>query len=155
MAAATAGLAATLVLAATPVAAGPLDELVGYWSGAGTIVLNGGSRERVKCAVIYKVDAGGSHIKQTTRCASADYKISGKADLRVKGDRVEGSWEETTYSATGQVTGRYTGRSFALTISGANFSAAMNIGLSRCNQSIQIAPKGLEVKRISMALSKC
>ena len=112
-------------------------------------------KERVKCAVRYKVGQGGTQIRQTLRCASADYSINGTAELSVKGAQVDGTWEEKTYSATGQISGRYTGSSFVLSIKGANFTAAMTVGLSTCKQSITIQPRGLEVRRISMSLAKC
>lgn len=136
--------------------AGPVEDMTGYWSGTGTIRLSGKETERVKCVAIYRVGKSGTEIKQTLRCASPDYTINAKADLAIKGDRqVEGSWEEQTYSASGEITGRYTGSSFVLAIKGANFTAAMNVGLSNCKQSIEITPKGLEVRRVSMTLSKC
>ena len=55
----------------------------------------------------------------------------------MKGGQVTGSWEEKTYSAKGEVTGRYSGEGFALTIQGANFTAAMNcrsVGLQADHQ---------------------
>ena len=141
-------------VAAGGAAAGPIEELSGYWTGAGTVVLKGGDTERVKCAVVYKVGGGATQIKQTMRCASADYNINAAAELRVNGAQVAGNWEEKTYSATGDVTGRYTGSSFVLAIQGASFTAAMNVGLSGCKQSITITPKGLDVRRISMNLAQ-
>ena len=153
---AAAGLALAAGLAANATAAaGPIEDLVGYWSGTGTIVLADSEKERVKCVAVYKVGQGGTAIKQTLRCATADYSINAKADLTIKDGQVAGTWEEQTYSATGQVSGRYTGSSFNLSIQGANFSAGMEVGLSSCKQSIQIRPKGLEIRRISMSLSKC
>ena len=136
-------------------AAGPIEDLSGYWTGAGTVLLTNGSTERVKCAVIYKVGGSGTQIIQTMRCASADYNINAAAELRVNGAQVSGNWEEKTYSATGDVSGRYTGSSFVLSIKGQNFTAGMNVGLSSCKQSINITPQGLEVRRISMNLAKC
>jgi hypothetical protein len=154
--AATLALAASLAFSAPTAHAGPIEELEGYWTGAGTIVLRD-STERVKCAVRYRVGRNASQIRQTLRCASADYNINSTAELTLKGGQVEGSWEEKTYSTSGQVAGRYTGSSFVLTIQGANFSAAMNVGLSGCKQSITINPKGggSEVRRITMSLAKC
>jgi hypothetical protein len=149
------GLALLAALPATA-AAGPIEDMTGYWSGTGTIRLSGKETERVKCVAIYRVGDAGAKITQTLRCASADYTINAKADLAIKGgQQVEGSWEEQTYSASGEISGRYTGSSFVLAIKGANFTAAMNVGLSNCRQSIDITPKGLEVRRISMTLSKC
>jgi hypothetical protein len=150
--AAAAGLA--VALAATAATAGPIEDLDGYWSGGGTVVLSDG-KERVKCAVRYKVGQSGAQIRQTLRCASADYSINGTAEFSVKGAQVDGTWEEKTYSASGQISGRYTGSSLVLSIKGANFSAAMTVGLSTCKQSITIQPRGLEVRRISMSLAKC
>ena len=144
--------AAMAVASAT---AGPIDDLTGYWTGAGSVLLSNGSTERVKCAVVYKVGEGGTRIRQTLRCASADYSINAAAELHVRGAQVSGNWEEKTYSATGEITGRYNGTSFVLSIQGANFTAAMNVSLSACKQSINISPKGLDVNRISIGLVKC
>ena len=135
--------------------ANSIDDLNGYWTGSGSVVLASGNTERVKCAVTYKVTDGGGQIRQSLRCASTDYKIEAHAELQLKGALVTGSWEERTYSATGQVRGRYTGNDFVLAIEGANFSAAMNISLSTCKQSINISPHGLDVTRISLGLGKC
>jgi hypothetical protein len=142
-------------MAAWPAAANPIGELAGYWTGVGSITLSGGSTERVKCAVTYKVASGGGEIRQSIRCASADYSINATADLRVKGEVVSGSWEEKTYAATGEVSGRYTGESFVLSIRGASFTAAMSVTLSACKQSISIAPKGLDVTQVAIGLVKC
>jgi len=155
---ASASLALVFVMATAAgngAAAGPIEDLSGYWTGAGTVLMTSGSTERVKCAVIYKVGGSGTQIKQTLRCASADYNINGAAELRVNGSQVSGTWEEKTYSATGDVAGRYTGSSFVLSIKGQNFTAGMNVGLSSCKQSINITPQGLDVRRISMNLAKC
>ena len=149
---AAAGLA--VVLMASAATAGPIEDLDGYWTGGGTVLFNEGT-ERVKCAVRYKVGQGGTHIRQTLRCASVDYSINATAEFSVRGQQVDGTWEEKTYSATGQVSGRYTGGSLVLSIKGANFTAAMTVGLSGCKQSITIHPRNIEVRRISMNLAKC
>ena len=150
-------MAAALALAvsATGARAGSIDEMTGYWTGSGSVVLSNGNTERVKCAVTYKISEGGTQIKQSMRCASADYNINASADLNVKGQSVTGSWEEKTYSAVGEVSGRYTGSNFVLSIKGASFTASMNLTVSDCKQSISIAPQGLDVARISIGLAKC
>ena len=97
---ASASLALAFVMATAAgngAAAGPIEDLSGYWTGAGTVLLTNGSTERVKCAVIYKVGGSGTQIKQTLRCASADYNINAAAELRVNGAQVSGNWEEKTY----------------------------------------------------------
>jgi hypothetical protein len=133
----------------------PITDLAGFWSGNGAVTLAGGNTERVKCQVFYKTENGGSQLRQTLRCASTDYTINATADLQVKGGQVTGSWEEKTYAAKGEVTGRYSGESFNLMIKGANFTAAMNVVLSSCKQSISITPKGLDVTKVTIGLAKC
>ena len=135
-------------------AAEPIAELAGFWSGNGAVTLASGNTERVKCQVFYKAD-GGPQLRQTLRCASTDYVINATADLQVRGGQVTGSWEEKTYAAKGEVTGRFSGEAFNLTITGANFSAAMNVTLSSCKQSISITPKGLDVTKVTIGLAKC
>jgi hypothetical protein len=136
-----------------PAVADPIRDLTGYWSGNGSIALSNGKTERVKCSVLYRAD-GSTQIRQTMRCASADYSINSLAELRLKGSQVSGTWEEKTYSAKGDVTGRFGGDSFALSIQGAAFSAAMNVTLSNCKQSLSITPQGLDVTRVSINLAK-
>jgi hypothetical protein len=133
--------------------ADPIGNLTGYWSGNGSIALSNGKTERVKCQVFYKTD-GESQIRQTMRCASADYNINSLAELRLKGNQVSGTWEEKTYAVKGDVTGRYGSDGFALSIQGANFTAAMNVTLSSCKQSLNVTPQGLEVTRVSITLAK-
>jgi hypothetical protein len=142
-----------LILCSWTALAEPLDGLTGYWSGTGSISLGKGKTERVKCSVIYKSE-GANQLRQTMRCASADYAINAAAELQIKGAQVSGSWEERTYSAKGDVTGRFGGDSFTLQIQGANFSAAMNVTLASCKQSLNITPQGLEVTKVSISLAK-
>src|SRR5262249_9598253 len=104
-----AGLVVTQSLHTLTRAATPIEAMAGYWSGSGSVSLTNGKIERVKCVVTYKIGDGGTQIKQSMRCASADYTINAAADLRVRGAQVTGNWEERTYSATGEVSGRYSG----------------------------------------------
>ena len=148
---AAAAIPATLFACAA--LADPIAALTGYWSGTGSIALSNGKTERVKCQVFYKSEGSGQ-IRQSMRCASPDYSINALTELHVKGGQVTGTWEEKTYSAKGDVTGRFGGDSFALSIQGANFSAQMNVTLSNCRQSLSITPRGLDVTRVSITLAK-
>jgi len=141
------------VLCSWPALADPIKDLSGYWSGNGSIALTNGKTERVKCNVLYKAD-GGTQIRQTMRCASSDYSIYSLAELHVKGGQISGTWEEKTYAAKGDVTGRFGGDSLALSIQGSSFTAAMSVSLSSCKQSLNITPQGLEVTRVSINLAK-
>jgi hypothetical protein len=151
------GVAVAIALAImnTAVQANPVKQLDGYWTGTGTVKLNNGSSEQVKCVVTYRVDPQGTAIRQSLRCASAAYKINGKADFKVAGQAVTGQWEETNYAATGEVTGRLLDQGFTLMIKAPTFSAEMKVGTAACKQTIDIEPKGLDVAKINISLSKC
>ncbi|MFM9941609.1 MAG: hypothetical protein ACKVP7_19155 [Hyphomicrobiaceae bacterium] len=135
--------------------ANPSKDLAGRWTGGGQITLSGGGSEAVKCIATYQVSNGGNGIRQALRCASSSYKIDAVANLTISGSSVSGDWEERTYSTTGGIGGRVTPGGYNLNISGPTFSAAMQVSASGCKQSIFITPKGFDISRISLSLSKC
>lgn len=157
---------AALCVAAIPIlvfgsvcaaAAGPdmLKDLPGRWTGWGAITLASGQSEQVKCVATYFVKDEGVRLEQNLRCASASYRIDAHAELDLVDDQVRGNWEERTNAASGSVTGRVTGTGFSLSIRGSSFTAAMAVATSQCKQSINIAPEGMEVRRIAIGLGKC
>jgi uncharacterized protein GlcG (DUF336 family) len=148
-----AGCALVAPILVAQATAGPVEDLPGYWTGLGSITMAGGNTEQLKCVVTYRVN--GASLKQNMRCASAAYTINGVADLDVRGDQVTGKWEEQTYAATGDVTGKVVDGGFTLTIKGVNFTAGMTVSGSNCKQQIAITPTGLEVAKISIGLGKC
>jgi len=149
--------AAVLVLgiAASPASATPISNLEGRWTGWGSIVRENGTSEQVKCIATYFVGQQGATLQQNLRCASASYRIDAVAELEVKSGVVSGRWEERANAASGTVSGRMTGEGFNLAIQGAEFSAAMAVAGSACKQSINIAPRGVDIARISIGLGKC
>ena len=50
--------------------------MAGNWSGAGTVTLDDGSTERIRCRASYAVGAGGNGLNQTLICASDSYKFN-------------------------------------------------------------------------------
>ena len=143
-----------VLLGNTASAAVNLQDMGGYWTGTGKVTMTNGSSENVKCVVIYKVAT--SSFRQTIRCASQGFSFNGTAELDVaQSGSVTGNWTENTYSAKGDVTGKTTEKGFSLAISGATFTAAMDVTTTTCKQTLDIVPQGLEVKRISLGLGKC
>jgi len=53
----------------------PFAGMSGVWSGKGTISLEGGAREAIRCRATYAVRSDGNALEQTLRCASDSYKI--------------------------------------------------------------------------------
>jgi hypothetical protein len=149
-----AGLPLCILMATGETRADPMGELPGRWSGSGSIRMTNGSTQSVKCVATYFVN-GGANITQNLRCASPSYKIDTHANLVVRGGQVTGSWEERQYAQTGAVTGRMTSNGFSLQISGAQFTAALQLTSAACKQSLSITPKGFDISRISIGLAKC
>ncbi len=151
-----AGLAMVVGMLATVSASAAvnLQEMAGYWTGTGKIVLTNGTTENLKCVVTYKVT--GTQLRQNLRCAGQGYSLNGTAELEVAASgAVTGSWTETTYSAKGDVSGKATDKGFSLAITGPTFTAVMDATTTACRQSLDIVPKGLEVTKISVGLGKC
>jgi len=145
-----------LALIALPGAAlsNPVSDLPGRWTGSGSVVLANGNTEQVKCIATYFTRSGDG-LQQNLRCASASYKIDATANLVVNGSQISGHWEEKTWAATGQVTGKMGDNSLDLSIRGENFTAAMALTTSSCKQSINISPRGFDISKISIGLGKC
>jgi uncharacterized membrane protein YjjB (DUF3815 family) len=116
---------------AVPGSAAPLNDLVGRWSGWGSVTMNSGATEQVKCVATYFVENGGAQMKQNLRCAS------------------------TSYAAVGSVAGRFTVNGFNVSIQGPAFTAAMAVTTTSCKQSISITPTGFDISRINIGLDKC
>jgi hypothetical protein len=128
---------------------------LGYWTGLATLVFSGGARETAKCVVIWRAGAANGDLTQTLRCASPSYAINATAAVRITAGRVDGSWEERTYSATGKVTGEADSRQMRLSITGANFNASMEVDSAPCRQFIVLTPTKLDIVQISLDLTKC
>ena len=60
---------------------GPFSGLAGYWSGAGTVTLDDGSTERIRCRASYAVGDNGAGLNQTLVCASDSYKFDLKTNV--------------------------------------------------------------------------
>ena len=79
----------------------PFDLLKGYWTGGGTVTPPKGNAEKVSCRVTYTGD--GSAFTQNMRCAGTDYKFNTSSQLTYNGGKINGTWAETTYDASGSV----------------------------------------------------
>ncbi|MEO1207145.1 MAG: hypothetical protein AAFV45_12530 [Pseudomonadota bacterium] len=151
-----AALSLALVLLVAPVVhASPVTDLAGRWSGWGTVNMTNGTKERVKCVSTFFIENGESSVRQNLRCASSAYKIDVRSDLNVKGKAITGTWEERNHNNSGQITGRLSGSTFRLAISGPVLNAKMTLNASRCKMNINITPVDFNVERIAIGMRKC
>lgn len=133
-------------------AANSFDSLLGTWTGAGELVLQGGQWESVKCNAYYT--GGGRQLGIAVRCASSSYRVEIRSKLTRAGDRISGNWEERTYNAVGAVKGRIRADQLSLSITGSGLSGSMTVSLASTRQSVELATKGAKLKSVNMTLSR-
>src|SRR3978361_1137563 len=83
--------------------AGPFEALSGTWSGGGTIAMNDGHNERIRCKATYEITPSGIILHQNLRCASDSYKFEVRSSLQAEDESLTGTWTEVTRQATGTV----------------------------------------------------
>ena len=148
-------LCGTLVVGASPAfAEGPFSSFEGNWTGAGTISIDNGTKERLRCRAHYDVGGGGSSLSQNLTCASDSYKFNVVSNVREEGGQISGSWSETSRGANGQISGRITPTQISAQVSGIGFTARIGIAARGGRQSVTISPTGTDISNVSVTMSK-
>lgn len=150
-------IAATLLSAPTLVVAqgaAPFAGLAGVWSGTGAISLADGHKERIKCRATYAVDDTGANLQQTLRCASDSYKFELGSNVRAIGNRIEGSWTETTRNVGGAIEGKAAGGSFNVVVSSPAFTANLSLATRGNSQTVKITSQGTEFTGVTITLAR-
>ncbi len=145
-------LAVTLAAAGAGLAAGPFDALLGSWSGAGQIRYTDGKAEGVRCNAYYS--GGGPRLRLAIRCRSASNEIEIRGQLVQQGDKVTGTWEERTFNASGEASGRASGGRITLAVTGGGFSGTMSVTQSGRGQVVVISTQGIAMKSVSVTLAR-
>lgn len=148
-------LAASMILMslATPsVAADPTFEpLLGSWGGSGTYKLQDGTSEKLKCDAYYT--GSGAQLGIAVRCAGQTNKIEMRSKLSASGTSLSGNWEERTYNAGGNVTGKLTESKLTLSFTG-GVAGSIAITYDRTKQNVAIATEGTSLKSVTVSLSR-
>src|ERR1700675_4240653 len=96
---------------------GPFNGLAGSWSGGGTVTLDDGSTERIRCRATYAVGAGGNGLNQRLLCASDSYKFDLKSNVVADRGVLSGTWSESSRGINGDLEGRGTNGNFQVIVS--------------------------------------
>jgi len=104
---------------------GPFAGLAGTWSGGGTVTLDDGSRERIRCRASYHV--AGPQMNMSLTCASDAYKFNLAANVVDEGGQVSGSWSESSRNVSGVLQGRGGGGNFQVVASTAGFNSNISL----------------------------
>lgn len=115
---------------------GPFAGMAGTWSGGGSVILDDGSSERIRCRATYRV--GGPRMTMSLTCASDAYKFNLAADVQAEGNVVSGVWSESSRNVNGSLQGRGGGGNFQVIASGPGFNADISMRTSGNRQSVSI-----------------
>lgn len=134
--------AAAVVFAASMAASpghadpGPFTGMAGTWGGGGTVALEDGSTERIRCRASYGVS--GPRMTLVLTCASDAYKFGLQADVVAEGSAISGTWSETSRGVSGVLQGRGGGGNFQLLATTAGFNANIALATRGNRQSVSI-----------------
>ncbi len=84
--------AASVLPASVKAQSGPFAGMAGNWAGGGSVTLDDGSKERIRCRATYAV--AGVNMTMTLTCASNSYKFVLSANVAGQGGAVTGTWSE-------------------------------------------------------------
>jgi hypothetical protein len=150
--------AATLVAALTFTSAsyaqaGPFAGMAGVWSGGGTVTLDDGSSERIRCRATYAVGNGGNGLNQSLTCASDSYRFNLASNVVASGGSLSGTWTESSRGINGSLEGRGANGNFQVVASAPGFTANISLRTTGNRQSVVIRAES-QFRGASISLSR-
>ena len=133
--------------------AATVGALGGSWRGGGRLNLKGGKSERLRCRAYYTPRNQGAKLGMAIRCASPSYKIEIRSKLDINGKRVNGSWEERNFNATGSLSGTSRPGRLALSINGA-VKAGLFLTYSGSRQNVRLTGSFGSFRSLLLTLRK-
>jgi hypothetical protein len=126
--------------------------MAGNWSGAGTVTLDDGSTERIRCRASYAVRADGNGLNQSLTCASDSYKFNLSSNVLAEGGSLSGTWTESSRNVSGNLEGRGSNGSFQVVASAPGFTANLTLTTHGNRQSVVIkSDSAIRTASISMS----
>lgn len=115
---------------------GPYAGMAGKWAGGGTVTLDDGSNERIRCRAVY--DVAGAKMDMSLTCASDAYRFNLTANVVDQGGAIVGQWSESSRGITGSLQGRGGGGNFQVTAVTVGFNANIALKTAGNKQSVSI-----------------
>jgi hypothetical protein len=138
---------------AEPAPGGPFAGLAGSWSGDGTISMSDGTRERIRCQAVYRVESRSKADLRLT-CSSDSYRFELQSDILAFDQTLSGTWTELTRGVSGQLSGRAAGDRINLRAESQTFSALINMTTRGNRQSVSIRSPGSEMSEVSLTITR-
>jgi hypothetical protein len=132
--------------------AGPFAALNGSWSGAGSIKRSNGGSERIRCRSAFE-PSGAANLALRIRCASDSYNIDLTANVAYQGGSLSGSWQETTRSISGNISGQASGGGSHVQAiaSGPGITSHITVMTRGNHQSVSIMTPGTDVPEVTVS----
>ena len=144
-------IAALMVHSESQAQQGPFAHLAGSWHGGGTVSLDDGSTERIRCRAVYAVS--GPTMRMSLTCASEAYKFNLAANVEAEGNTIVGNWSEASRNISGSLRGRGGGGNFQVAASGGGLNADISLRTSGNRQSVVMRSDG-ELRGANISLSR-
>ncbi len=132
---------------------GAFAGLAGAWNGGGTITLDDGSQERIRCRATYAVSGDANGLNQSLTCASDSYKFTLESNVLARGGVLSGTWSETTRNVSGNLEGRSSPGQFNVVASAPGFTANISLRTSGNKQAVSITSQSV-LRAASITLSR-
>jgi hypothetical protein len=127
--------------------------MAGNWSGAGTVTLDDGSTERIRCRASYAVRADGNGLNQSLTCASDSYKFNLSSNVLAEGGSLSGTWTESSRNVSGNLEGRGSNGNFQVVASAPGFTANLTLTTHGNRQSVVIKSDST-IRTASISMSR-
>ncbi|MBN8974367.1 MAG: hypothetical protein J0H51_20445 [Rhizobiales bacterium] len=138
---------------ATAQSPGAFSGMAGVWSGSGTVSLDNGQSERIRCRATYAVSSDGTGLNQTLTCASDSYKFDLKSNVIAQGGVLSGTWNESSRNVGGNLKGKAHSGHFDVVVSAPSFTANLSMTTTGNKQRVSIRSEGA-FKSASISLSR-
>jgi hypothetical protein len=138
-------------------AGGPFAGMDGSWSGSGTVSLDSGTKERMRCTAQYLVKDNDNNLQQHLTCSSPSYDFRVNTYVNHDAGTLSGYWEELKNNVRGSVAGNANGNRVRVVLKGSAFSATLDLVTSGSSQSVTITPgrdTNTQVQRVAILLRK-
>jgi hypothetical protein len=146
-------VAASVFNSASHAQSGPFAGMAGNWSGGGTVTLDDGSSERIRCRASYAVGNGGAGLNQTLTCASDSYKFNLSTNVISQGGSLSGTWSESSRNINGAIEGRGSNGNFEVVATAPGFTANISLTTRGNKQSVVIRAAS-QFKGATISLSR-
>jgi hypothetical protein len=146
-------VAASVSNSASYAQSGPFAGMAGVWSGGGTVMLDDGSSERIRCRATYAVGAGGAGLNLTLTCASDSYKFDLRGNVISDRGALSGTWSESSRGVNGSLEGRGANGNFQVVASSPGFNSNISLTTRGNKQSVVIRAES-QFRGANIALSR-